>query len=289
VDERGFTYEQRDLFNEWQVGVPFSDLPGLVTFIKREIERIDAWRPADPISALAELRQWKNRYSGTVIPASWAGEALQDNYIQVGLDWFVWLDAEQPELTQCWIEARHAQLMRRLEAERGCREISPVAWIFGDVAYKQRLIFSPAYLRAHGFFQHIAEICTLYHDYQLKVIFHSDGDITRIIPDLVAAGVDAIAPVDILAGMDLAALKERYGHSLAFVGGIDVENVLHQGKVDDVRQAVLHALQVAAPGGGLVLGSSSEELFEDLPLENILALIDTVHDYGVYPIGSRFS
>jgi uroporphyrinogen decarboxylase len=178
--------------------------------------------------------------------------------------------------------------MRRLEAESIFKEISPVTWIFGDVAYKNRLIFSPRYLRQHGFFRRISEICELYHSYGLKVIFHSDGDISPIIPDLISAGVDAIAPVDILAGMDLCNLKEVYGQKIALVGGIDVENVLRQGTPETVHQAVLQALQVAAQGGGLILGSSSEELFEELPLENILALIQTTWECGWYPIGSRF-
>lgn len=288
VDEGGFTYERREWFNEWQIGVPYRDLPGLIIYIKGEIERLEAWQPVDPATNLVELRRWKARYAGTVIPASWAGEALQDNYIQVGLDWFVWLDAEEPELTRRWIDARHAQLMRRLQAERGCREVSPLTWIFGDVAYKDRMIFSPVFLHRHGFFQRIAEICDLYHSYQLKVIFHSDGYIQPIIPDLITAGVDAIAPIDVLAGLDLADLKCAYGDRVTLVGGIDVENVLRLGGVDDVRWATLRAIQVAGPGGGFILGSSSEELFDNLPLENILAMIDTTLECGLYPVGSHF-
>jgi hypothetical protein len=288
TDERGFTYERRDWFNEWMVRLPFQDMPGMLRYVHQEIERLRAWQPQDPQVFLDDMLQWKQRYGDCVLPASWAGEALQDCYIEVGLDWFIWLSAEEPELTQLWIAARHAQLMRRLQAEYECRQISPVAWIFGDIAYKDRLIFSPAFLKRYGFFKHIAEVCQLYHSYQLKVIFHSDGFITPIIPELIAAGVDAIAPVDTLAGMDLRRLKEAYGERLAFVGGIDVENILRNGSPGDVRRTVLEALRLAAPGGGLIVGSSSEELFDNLPLENILALIETTWDCGRYPIGKYF-
>jgi hypothetical protein len=288
TDARGFTFERRDWFNEWMVRLPFQDMAGMRRYVQGEIERLAAWQPQDPQVFLTDMLTWKKRYGATVLPASWAGEALQDCYIEVGLDWFIWLASEEPELTQTWIAARHAQLMRRLQAEYNCRQVSPVAWIFGDVAYKDRLIFSPAFLKRHSFFRNIAEICDLYHSYQLKVIFHSDGFITPIVPELIAAGVDAIAPVDTLAGMDLGGLKQAYGEKLAFVGGIDVENILRSGSVDDVRRAVLNALRLAAPGGGLILGSSSEELFETLPLENILALIETTWECGIYPIGSHF-
>jgi uroporphyrinogen decarboxylase len=278
TDPQGFTFERTDWFNEWQVGAPYSDMDGLVRFIKNEIERLEGWRPADPARERVELRQWKQRFGGTVIPASWAGEALQDAYIRIGLDWFVWLDAEQPELASRWVDAIHRALMLRLQSEAGCREISPVAWIFADIAYKERLMFSPAFLRRHGFFTRLAEICDLYHSFQLKVIFHSDGFIQTIIPALIEAGVDAIAPVDTAAGMDLGQLKEQYGRQLCFIGGIDVETVLRTGDPTSVRAATRRAIDQAGAGGGLILGASSEELFDNLPLENILAFHAAVRE-----------
>jgi hypothetical protein len=288
TDDRGFVYERRDPFNEWQIEVPFHDLPGLAAFVRAEIERLEAWQPADPAADLRELLAWKARFAGTVIPASWAGEALQDAYITVGLEWFTWLEADQPELVRPWVDALHGQTMRRLRAEAGCRAVSPVAWIFADIAYKGRLMFSPGYLHGHGFFRRIAEICGLYHGYGLKVIFHSDGYLLPVIPDLIAAGVDALAPVDVGAGLDLAELKAAFGGQVALVGGIDVEGVLRTGTPDGVRRATLAALAAAGPGGGLILGSSSEELFDTLPLANILTMIETTWERGRYPIGKHF-
>ncbi len=284
VDAQGFSYERTDWFNEWQIGMPFHDMPGLVSFVSNEIERLEAFRPADPAEALADLLGWKTRFGQTVIPASWAGEPLQDAYIRIGLEWFSWLYAEAPHLLRRWIDAIHAALMRRLQSEAGCQVVSPVAWIFADIAYKNRLLFSPSFLRDLGFFARLAEICDLYHSYQLKVIFHSDGFIGSIIPNLIQAGVDAIAPVDTAAGMDLAALKQAFGHQLSFVGGIDVETILRGGSPAAAREKTLQVIQQACPGGGLILGASSEELFDTLPLENILAMHDTVREFGVYPL-----
>ena len=279
IDPQGFRYERTDWFNEWQVGAPFVDMDGLVHFVSGEIDRLQGWQPTSSARDREELREWKALYAGTVIPASWAGEALQDVYIRIGLDWFVWLDSEHPDLARRWIDAIHRALMLRLQSETSCRDISPVAWIFADIAYKNRLMFSPVFLRRHGFFTRLAEICDLYHSYTLKVIFHSDGYIQAILPDLIAVGVDAIAPIDTAAGMNLGQLKEQYGQRLCFVGGVDVETVLRTGTPQSVRQATLRVLAQAAGDGGLILGSSSEELFEDLPLENILAMHETVREY----------
>ncbi len=156
-DRRGFVYERRDWFNEWQVETPFHNMESLADYVGGEIERLSAWKPDDPEGARSELLEWKRYYAGTVIPASWAGEAMQDNYIEVGLDWFTWLDSERPELVQEWIAARHAQLMRRLQSEVGCCEVSPLAWIlwgrgiqrapdfFAEVPARARLL--PQYYR----------------------------------------------------------------------------------------------------------------------------------------------
>jgi hypothetical protein len=283
VDERGFVHERRDWFNEWQVQTPFHDMPGLIAFVRSEIERLEAWQPSDPQGHLKELLDWKERFRGTVIPASGAGEALQEAYITIGLDWFVYLEAEDAELTRRWIEALHTQTMRRLESEAGCRAVSPVAWAFSDLAYKGHLMFSPAYLHDHRVFHHLAEICDLYHSYGLKVIFHSDGYIRPIVPDLIAAGVDALAPIETSAGLDLADLKAEFGHQVAFVGGVDL-NVLSYGSVEDVRQVTLRALAAAGPGGGFILGSSSEELYDALPAENVITMFETTRECGRYPI-----
>ena len=73
VDERGFIHERVDWFNEWQIGVPFSDMPGLIAFVRSEIDRLEGWQPTDPQGRLAELLAWKEKFRGTVIPASGAG------------------------------------------------------------------------------------------------------------------------------------------------------------------------------------------------------------------------
>ena len=68
------------------------------------------------------------------------------------------------------------------------------------------------------------------------------------------------------------------------MGGIDLE-VLTRGTVEEVRQLTRNAIRIAGPGGGFVLGSSSEELYEVLPKENIIAMWETALEEGRYPIG----
>jgi hypothetical protein len=287
VDAQGFEHERKDWWNEWVVKFPFSDMVSLKKFVSNEIDRLDAWNPAGIKQELADLLEWKRKYAPTVIPAGMAAEALTDVAIRVGFDQFIYLQAEEPELAEKWINANHQRIMRHLQAQMDFRQVSPICWIFGDMAYKDRLIFSPAYLRANGVFQRIAEITGLFHDWGCKVIFHSDGCLKKVVNDLIDAKVDAIAPIETSAGMHLSELKAEFGDRVSFVGGLDLD-VIARGTPAQVRQLVLDALKAAAKGGGLVLGSSSEELYEALPYENILTMLETVRQCGRYPIGQYF-
>jgi hypothetical protein len=293
TDRQGFVYERVDWWNEWQVDTPFHDERTLVEFVERDIAELDGWKPGNANlegfaanewpDALAAAMAWKARWGGVAIPGSTAGEALSGAWIPLGLDRYVYLEAEHPALVRRWLAALHARTMRRLSSESSLIAVSRIAWIFDDVAFKGHLMFSPDYMREHGVFRHIGEMCDVYHSQGFKIIFHSDGEITPIVPDLIDSGVDAIAPVDIPAGMDLALLKERFGKRVGFVGGIDLE-VLTSGTVEDVRRLTLSALRTMGPGGGFVLGSSSEELYDVLPKENIIAMWETALEAGRYPL-----
>jgi uroporphyrinogen decarboxylase len=284
TDTRGFTYERVDWWNEWRVSAPYSDEAGMVAFIKRDIERIEAWRPADPAVELAELETWQARYGEVVLPASLAGEAMQDAFILLGIDQFVFREAEDPQLIARWVDAQHQANLRRLQSEGDRSALSPIAWIFADIAFKGHLMFSKRYLKTHGYFRRLAEMIDIYHSHGLLVIFHSDGDITSIVPELIEAGADAIAPVDVPAGMDIARLKEDFGARVAFVGGFDL-GLLNAGTPAQVQAEARRVIQAAGKGGGLVLGSSSEEIYQTVPEENILALWDTTWEAGKYPLG----
>lgn len=283
VDSRGFVYERGEWFNEWNVSQPFQDRSGLLKFVQTDIEQLEAWQPDPGQDPLAETRLWQKRFGDTVIPATMAAEALTDCAILIGIEQFIYLEADEPELINHWLEAHHQKTLRRLQAEAECSAISPISWIFADCAYKNHLMFSKPFLKSHGLFRHLTEIMEILHSFGLKVIFHSDGDIYPIIPELIQAGADALAPIDTGAGLDLARLKAEFGHKVSFVGGIDL-GVISSGTPAEIRKTTLQALKAAGPGGGFVLGSSSEELYETIPAENILTMWNTAREYGSYPL-----
>jgi len=111
--------------------------------------------------------------------------------------------------------------------------------------------------------------------YGLKVIHHSCGAISDIIPDLIDAGVDATHPIQALAaGMDPGELRTRYGDRMSFCGGVDAQYLLVDGSPREVRDKV-HELKALFPTG-LIISPSHEAILPDTKPANIKALFEAV-------------
>jgi uroporphyrinogen decarboxylase len=116
-----------------------------------------------------------------------------------------------------------------------------------------------------------------------KVFLHSDGAIRSLIPDLIEAGVDALNPVQFTAaGMDLVELKREFGSEIAFWGGgVDTQGVLPFGTPGEVREQVRRNVETLMAGGGYVF-ATVHNVQADVPPENLLAMVETLHEVGVY-------
>jgi uroporphyrinogen decarboxylase len=114
------------------------------------------------------------------------------------------------------------------------------------------------------------------------IFFHSDGNITPIVGDLVEIGTEILNPVQPEC-MNQLEVKEKYGDKITIDTGISVQRTLPYGTVDDVKRETMYALKHLAPGGGFCYGTSHYAL-SDVPVENIVALYDTCKKYGEYPI-----
>jgi uroporphyrinogen-III decarboxylase len=150
-------------------------------------------------------------------------------------------------------------------------------WVFGDLAsnggpFIPPRMYESLFFRPHrSMFRHVTSK-------GLPVIFHSDGDITRLIPYLIDEGVSAIQPLDAFAGMDVLELKERYGDVLAFMGNIPNKTLLPRGTPGQVAEEVKRKL-VAGAGGGYILGSA-HSVASDVPPDNFDAMVAAAKKYG---------
>ena len=119
-----------------------------------------------------------------------------------------------------------------------------------------------------------------------KLQFHSCGAIPepfmRGLVDSDVDGYDSLPP-KVARHSNPAAKKRQLGDEMFFYGGIDVQETLPWGSVQDVRNEVRERIWEMGHGGGY-LCSSSHRLEHDVPIENTLAMIEECKEYGVYPL-----
>jgi len=120
------------------------------------------------------------------------------------------------------------------------------------------------------------------HGPDVKIMLHSDGAITKLLPDIIDLGVDVIHPLEPLPATDMTAVKEEFGEQVTFLGGIDISHAM-PGSRDSVIAETRHRIAQLASGGGYILAPSNH-LQADVPAENVVALFESARQFGKYPI-----
>lgn len=107
--------------------------------------------------------------------------------------------------------------------------------------------------------------------FELNVILHSCGAIDKVIPRLIEAGTDALHPLQAKAvNMDAEHLAEKYKGQIAFIGGVDTQDLLPFHSAQEVADDV-HRLKDVL-GERFIVSPSHEALLPNVPLENVLAM-----------------
>ena len=152
--------------------------------------------------------------------------------------------------------------------------------VWGDVAYKKCMLFSPGYWRKY-FKPGTKAIIDVCHDAGLPVIYHGCGNALSIFEDLIEIGVDAYNPLEAKAGLDVVALRQRFGHRIGFCGNMDVV-LWANGTKEELREAVLYKLQ-AARGGGYIF-QSDHSVPGNVSAGNYEYVLNLVRTHGTYPL-----
>lgn len=111
---------------------------------------------------------------------------------------------------------------------------------------------------------------------QATVMFHSDGAVFDIVPELIDAGIDVLEAVQTDAdGMDAERLKDAFGDRLAFHGGIPVQSLLPNADADTVFHESLRLVEIFGAGGGYI-AAPTHAIQVGTPPENVLAMLRAV-------------
>jgi uroporphyrinogen decarboxylase len=148
-----------------------------------------------------------------------------------------------------------------------------LVYTYDDVATQNSLLISPKAWRKLIKPRH-QKILDLIHSYDKPAMYHCDGAVAPLIPDLIEMGVDVLNPIQPDAkGMEPATLKAEYGHRLTFHGGVDIIKTLPRGTAEQVQREVRARVELLGRGGGYIM-CSSHHIQPDTPLENVLAMYD---------------
>jgi uroporphyrinogen-III decarboxylase len=186
---------------------------------------------------------------------------------------------EDPDLAEAILDIPYRYHL--VAAERLVEAGVDMLWTGDDVGAQNGMLMSPATWRRFlkpKMAQFISRMRGINPD--VKIAYHSDGDVSDVIPDLIEIGVDVLNPVQ-PASMDPAQLKREYGDRLLFWGSIDEQYTLPFGSPDDVRAEILTRLTTIGHGGGLIL-APTHHVQLDTPMENFWAMVETIRDtsYG---------
>lgn len=246
-------------------GHPLADEDALSTYRPPDPNRPELYQDAAQL-----IENYKDEYYivgvtvTTIFEAAWALRGMETLMMDL---------VAEPDLAQAILDIPyqyHLTAAKKL-VEMGVDAI----WVGDDIGAQHamaispelwRNIFKPMWAEYFGQLKRINP--------NLKIMYHSDGVINPVIPDLIEVGLDVLNPIQ-PASMDPAALKTEFGDQLCFWGSIDEQHTLPFGTPEDVRQEVLTRLETIGKDGGLILGPTHHVQL-DTPLENFWAMHETI-------------
>ena len=152
--------------------------------------------------------------------------------------------------------------------------------IWGDVAYKNNMFFSPDYWRKY-FKPWVKAIAEYAHSKGLMVIYHGCGDVHKILADYIEIGIDAMNPLEAKAGLDSVELRKEYGSKLGICGNSNMQ-VWETGDKDLIREEVLRKLNAAKNGGYIF--QSDHSVASNISGHTYDYIVKLVREYGVFPL-----
>ena len=153
-----------------------------------------------------------------------------------------------------------------------------------DLGGQSNLLISPELYREMIFPYYKRELDFVKSKTDAKIFHHSCGSVVKAVDLLIDAGVDILNSLQPrAAGMDTTYLKDKFGDKLSFHGGIDVQEVMPNGKPEDVENEVKRRIAIYGPGGGYIL-CAAHCIQDDVPPENVVALYKAAEKWGNYPL-----
>ncbi len=230
----------------------------------------------DPDDLTKRVREFKD--AGYWVCGSSGVHPFKQAWRMRGMENFMCDYLANPE----WVEAIQERfLVYNLMLTRACAKAGvDMFQYWGDVAMQHGMMIPPESWRRFDkqFWKRLIR-GTREINSDVRFFFHSDGDITPIIPDLVEVGFDIINPIQPEC-VNPAVIKRNFGHKITLDGGGSVQRTLPFGTIEDVKKEVDFLIRCCAYDGGYIFRASNVVSF-DCPIDNIVAFYETARDFDL--------
>ena len=271
VDEWGVTY----VSNTEAVAHPMAGPVKTLTDAK-------AYTPPDPEAPgrLGQLPELVKRYRGKRAIIFHHRAAFMWSAYLMNIDHILMSFLTEPETVEIVMDKvleSNMQVVRR-----AIRAGAEVIVLGDDYAANLGPLMSPA-IFAQFILPRLKKMIDMIHEEGALCIKHSDGNLYSLLDMIVSAGPDGLNPIEPVAGMELAKVKELVGDKICLVGNIDCAHLRPHGTTDEVDDAVRQAIADAGSGGGFII-TSSNSIHSSCNPQNFVAMVESYRRHGTYPL-----
>jgi uroporphyrinogen decarboxylase len=282
ADERYIWHDERTFEDAWGVIHRVGEDGKLIEWISGPLvdsPDVDAFAfpptscLADPFEVMERVRQWEaiDRVvlAEVTMPfkRAWRMRGMENLLCDMLVD----LDFVEALYDRIY-EFETARAVRCAQADADC------ITVIGDIAMEDRLLFSPDLFRKLDVPRMSELICrTREVKPDVLMFYHSDGDISDVMDDLIAVGFDIINPIQPEC-MDPCEVKRRWGDRVTLWGTISVRTTLPRGTPASVRAEVQDRIRRCGYNGGLVVGPTNDIMY-DTPVENVVAMYEAAREF----------
>lgn len=207
-----------------------------------------------------------------MVVSSWVGRLFETSWPLRGYENMLADMLAEPETAEYFLDIEHDWNLAYTEA--AARAGADILYYGDDVGNQNAMTFSaelwremykPRWAKTFAAAKKINKNIALW--------YHSCGNVTDIIPDLIEIGLDILNPIQPEC-MDIYAVQKKYGDKISFDGGLGTQRLLPWGTAAEVKKEVENLVNVFGKNGGFIL-SPAHVIEPEVPIENIKAFVDT--------------
>jgi uroporphyrinogen decarboxylase len=222
----------------------------------------------------SEFRRLSEKLEGTLMlpPEDVCAVAVAtERYDETGW-WYLWYD--YPETARLYLDALTEYQLAFIDAFADV-EVCPFTQISVAVGSTSRLLYSPEFVREETIRREKIKV-DRWKKHGYHVLAFLDGYKWPVIDDFIEIGVEEIHPCETYCGMDVKTFRQKYP-DMPLGQPIDCRNLLTNGSEEEVRQAVIDAIEDA--GCRRIIIGSTSAIHPVANVRNALVMIETARNY----------